>query len=197
MIDVKLASSLGEGCRPRLSEIFVDGFGNDLKAFSRNRETLARALEHMCVLETFYVGLSGGEIVGMAACEGCEARAVRSDRRELVRHLGFVRGTIASTVFRQYFEKPPESVEEGVATVGFVATSPDYRGRGVATAILEHLHASLPYDAFILEAADNNTRAIQLYEKLGYREFKRDRQRFPKLSGFDYLVHMVYQKGPR
>lgn len=191
MKEVKHASLLGEECRTKLSEIFVDGFGKDLRAFSRDRPTLVRALEHMFVLETFYVGLEAGEVAGIAACESGEARAIRSDRRELIRHLGLVRGTIARSVFRQYFEKPPEKAGEGVATVGFVATAPTYRGRGVATAILERIHTSLPYDEFILEVASNNTSALKLYNKLGYREYKRVKQRFPQLSGFDYLVHMV------
>lgn len=194
VITVRRASALGESCRSRLSEVFVEGFGEDLRAFSKDSGVLARALEHMFVLDAFFVALVDSEVAGIAACTNADVQAIRHERKALINHLGFIRGTVAAIVFRQYFQKPPEKFGEHVATVGFVATASAYRGRGVATVLLNYVHETSPYDEFILEASDNNFPALELYERLGYREFKRIRQRHPKLSGFDYTVHLQYLK---
>ena len=78
--------------------------------------------------------------------------------------------------------------------VEFVAVSAKYRGQGVATAIMKHIFAVTPYEVYALEVADTNTNAVKLYEKLGYTEFMRIKQKHSKQSGVDYLVYMKYLK---
>ena len=53
-----------------------------------------------------------------------------------------------------------------------VATAPEHRGKGIATALLEHLFEVTSTDArrgYTLEVRVSNDGAIRLYEKLGFR----------------------------
>lgn len=194
MIEVKSAKVLGEGARQKISEIFVDGFGEHLRYFSNDTQTLADALAHMFVLDVFYVAVSDGEIAGITACTDGTVSSIKHNWRVLTRHLRLVRGTAANFVFNQEFQKPPMETGEKIASVEFVATASKFRGQGVATAIMNTLFALPQYEEYILEVADTNTNAVRLYEKLGYREFKRVKASHSKHSGINFLVYMKYRK---
>jgi ribosomal protein S18 acetylase RimI-like enzyme len=194
MIEIKRASELGENTRKKVSEIFVDGFGKELRFFSKDSQQLAKALEHLFVLDVFYVAIIDGEIAGITACTNGPMTSTVSNRKELIRHLGLVKGTIASYAFKREFEKLPIEVGDRIASVEFVATASKYRGKGVATALMNHLFALPQYEEYVLEVANTNTNAVRLYEKLGYTEFKRIKQKHSKISGVNYLVYMKYLK---
>ena len=53
MIEVLCAKELGDAAKKRISEIFVDAFGHHLSFFSKDKNKLAEALEHMFVLDVF------------------------------------------------------------------------------------------------------------------------------------------------
>lgn len=194
MIEIKHALELGESARKSISDIFADGFGEHLAFFSKDKEKLANALAHMFVLDVFYVALVDGEMAGITACTDGTISSVNPSRQELRKHLGFVKGTIAAMAFKREFQKPPILVGEGIASVEFVATSSSYRGQGVAMAIMNHLFAFPQYKEYVLEVADTNVKAVKLYEKLGYEEFTRIKEKYGKLSGINYRVYMKYSK---
>lgn len=194
MIKVKLASELGAPVKKNISEIFVDGFGQHFTFFSKDKRKLAAALEHMFVLDVFYVAMIDGEIAGITACTNGKDSCIAQNKKELGKHLGFLKGTIANMIFQSEFQKPAIEVGERIASVEFVATASKFRGKGVATAIMEHLFSFSLYNEYILEVADTNTGAVNLYQKLGYKEFLRIPQKHSKISGINYLVYMKYRK---
>jgi ribosomal protein S18 acetylase RimI-like enzyme len=194
MIEIVCARELGETAKKRISEIFVDAFGHHLSFFSKDRNKLAKALEHMFVLDVFHVAVIDGEIAGMAACTVNDLHSVKHDRNELRKHFGIYKGTIANVVFKREFQKPIK-VGKRTALIKFFATDSRFRGQGVARAIMNHLMDLPQYDAYILEVADTNTRAIRMYEKLGFREFERFKQKYSRLSGVNYMIYMKYTKG--
>ncbi|MFI6740540.1 GNAT family N-acetyltransferase [Nonomuraea sp. NPDC050451] len=191
MIEVKRAGDLGESHRGAIARIFVDGFGPDLSFFSKDPDELADALAHMLVLDVFHVGLIDGEPAGIVACTDGRQRAVRHDARELRRHLGVFKGTIAHLSFSREFERPLPYFRERMASLEFVATGSRFRGQGVASAIIKHLLDLPQYDEYVLDTiADINTPALRLYEKLGFTEFKRTKVRHAKFTGIGAYVGM-------
>ncbi len=193
MIEVLCAKELGDTAKKRISEIFVDAFGHHLSFFSKDKNKLAEALEHMFVLDVFHVALIKGEIAGMAACTSSDIHSVNHDRSELRKHFGIYKGTIANVVFKREFQKPVK-VGKRTALIEFFATDPKYRRRGVATAIMNHLLSLPQYDEYILEVTNTDPQIIRLYEKLGFKEFERIKQKYSRLSGLDYMVYMRYTK---
>lgn len=190
------ASEFGNDTKMKISEIFVDGFFQWLHFFSKDKGKLVKAFSHMFNLEAFYVAVIDGEIAGITACTDGKVSSVHLESKELKKHLGFFRGIIAYFILKREFEEKPYpfEIEKGMGMVEFVATSKKYRGKGVASAIMNHIFDSTPYDIYVLEVADTNTNAVKLYEKLGYTEFLRIKQKHTKQSGINYLVYMKYAK---
>lgn len=193
-IEVRRASELGESARAKISEIFIDGFGKHFVYFSKDPRQLAAAFAHSFVLDLFYVALVNGEIAGITALTDGKMSSLQYRWRELARHLGWVRGTIAAYFLKRYFSSPAVETGAGIASVEFVATAPEFRGTGVASAIMSHLFALPHYDQYVLEVADVNTSALNLYHKLGYQEFKRIKADHTEQSGINELIYMKYHK---
>lgn len=186
------AGEFENDAKMKISEIFVDGFFQWLNFFSKDKDKLTKAFSHMFNTEVFYVAVIDGEIAGITACTDGKVPSVHLESKELKKHLGFFMGTIAYSVLKREFEEKsyPFEIERGMGMVEFVAVSTKYRGQGVATEIMKHIFDTTPYGVYALEVADTNTNAVKLYEKLGYAEFMRIKQKHSKRSGVNYLVYM-------
>ncbi len=57
--------------------------------------------------------------------------------------------------------------EDGKISFG-VYTHPDYRGQGIGKALMEHVFQKYPNVAFKIDVTETNTKAIDLYKKLGF-----------------------------
>ncbi|MFI6299371.1 GNAT family N-acetyltransferase [Nonomuraea sp. NPDC050790] len=191
MIEIARATDLGAAHRRAVAEIFVDGFGSDFAYFSKDPKKLADALQHALVLDVFHVALADGRPAAITACTDGRQLSFRHDKRELRRHLGFYKGTIADMAFKREFYTPLPYAKDRMASLEFVATGSKYRGRGVATALLKHLLGLPQYDEYVLaEISDINTPALRLYEKLGFREFTREKVNHTKRTGINYYISM-------
>jgi ribosomal protein S18 acetylase RimI-like enzyme len=181
-----------------MSEIFVDGFYQWLRFFSKDKARLVSAFAHMFNHEVFYIAVISGAIAGLAACTGGNVPSVRLNQKELRKHLGLFIGTVAFSILKKEFEvkKYPVDITRDTGLVEFVAVDEQSRGQGVASAIIEHMFRSTPYKIYILEVADTNTTAVRLYEKLGFRELKRTKMKNSKRSGVNALIYMKYEKEP-
>ena len=80
---------------------------------------------------------------------------------------GFSRGRLVATAGTHIHSR-----REGVAVIGNVFTHPDFRGRGLGTAVTAAITAHVLQDAklVVLSVDPANRTAHQIYEKLGYRE---------------------------
>ena len=72
--------------------------------------------------------------------------------------------------------------------------SSEFRKMGAAENLITHIIENTDFPAYILEVADTNTAAVNLYEKIGFTEFHRVEQRYKKQSGFNYYLYMRYTK---
>jgi GNAT superfamily N-acetyltransferase len=76
--------------------------------------------------------------------------------------------------------------------VNRVAVAPDWQGRGLGTALIEHVHATLPATVTQTElfTGSRSLANLRLYERLGYTEFDRT----PLPTGYE-LVRMQRPRG--
>ena len=176
-----------------VARVFASAYAKDLAAISRDTGRWTEALTSALVPEVCYVALDceaapERAVVGLAACSHGSTRALRLDATALRRALGTVRGTFAYLAMRRSFHDPlPYPATTGY--VECVATDPEARGRGVATALMAHIHG-LPFENFTLEVTDANDGARQLYERLGYRETRRRRSKAPWLTGYREALYL-------
>ncbi|RTR35247.1 GNAT family N-acetyltransferase [Robertmurraya yapensis] len=182
--------------RNGMSTIFVDGFYQWLKYFSKDKAKLYKTFAHIFNRDVFYIVVVDDSIAALAACTTNNIPSVRLKYSEFRRHLGLFTGSIAYMILKNEFENKqyPFQISENMSAIEFVATSVNYRGMGVATELLKSIIESTSYDEYVLEVADTNTNAIKLYEKLGFAEFMRIPQKNSKKSGVNYLVYMKYVK---
>jgi ribosomal protein S18 acetylase RimI-like enzyme len=194
ILEIKLAKDLNDNTREKISGLFVEAFEKDLKIISKDTSKLTKAFSHIFVLDYFYVGIIDNEIAGMMACVDKEHFCINHNRKTLIKYLGIIKGLLANMIFTKYFNKYPKypvEIDEKTGSIEFVATNKKYRKKGIASTIMEHIFSLSVYKKYILEVADTNERAFRLYEKLGYREVHRIKQRYAKTIGINYLIYMM------
>jgi ribosomal protein S18 acetylase RimI-like enzyme len=195
-MEIKHAKNLNENIREKISELFVEAFGKDLRSISKDKNKLVKAFSHMFVLDYFYLGIIDGEIAGMMVCADKDHYCIDHNKRILTKSLGLLKGLLANMILTKYLNKHPKypiEIDGKTGSIEFVATNKKYRKMGIATAIMEHFSLKL-YKEYILEVADTNEKAFNLYRKLGYKETYKIKQKFSKTIGINYLVYMVKQK---
>lgn len=198
MFTVIRADQVAFDAREQISRIFAEGFTQWLGYFSKDKQIIARAFAHMFVLPHFYVAVTEeGQIAGMAACTDGIVSAVKLDSKELRRHLGLVKGTLAGLFLKKEFEATLGDPSPKTCTIDFVGTAPAFRGKGAAMAIMRYLVEHTPYEQFLIEeVADTNIPAMRLYGKLGFREYKRKPvpvKRAAKI-GINHFLSLKYEK---
>ena len=196
-IIVTRADKLDLDVRFQMSEIFAEGFTQWLGYFSKDKNKIAKAFAHMFVLDQFYVAAVNNKIAGMAACTDCKTLSVVLNKKELRKHLGFIKGSIAGVVLKKEFESPFKNPSLETGSIEFVGTAAEFRGKGVASQIISHIIRNTTYRAYLInEVADTNTPAMNLYKKLGFKEHKRipvPQKRAGKI-GINNFISLIYIK---
>jgi ribosomal protein S18 acetylase RimI-like enzyme len=196
-MEIKRAIELGDNIREKISEIFVDGFYKDFKSISGDKNKLTKAFAHIFILDFFYVAIINNEIAGIMACTNMSTSCVKHNKKIFIKYFGIIKEIFLNYLFKFYFQKIPKypiETNEKTASIEFVATLEKYRGKGVASTVIKYLHSFFEYDEYVLEVADINLTAMKLYEKMGYKEIYRKKEKYAKYSGINYLVYMKYSK---
>lgn len=183
--------------RQGLGETFAEGFTQWLGFFSKDSKKIAAAFAHMFILDQFYVAVSDRQVVGMAACTDGKSPSVKLDSKELRKHLGFYKGSMAGIFLKKEFEAPFVNPSPGVGSIEFVGTASRYRGRGVASQLIRCILEQTPYQVYLIEeVADTNIPALKLYTKLGFKEYKRRQipNKQAKKIGIHHMVSLRYTK---
>ncbi len=183
--------------RKQMSEIFSEGFSQWLVFFSKDKNKIAKAFAHMFVLNQFYVAIAHNKIAGMTACTDGTDRSVILNNKELRKHLGFFKGGLAGIFLKNEFEAPFEELPPNTGSIEFVGTASEFRGQGAASQIIKHIIENTPYNDYVIEeVADTNTPAINLYNKLGFEEYKRKSipEMRAKKIGINHFLSLKYVK---
>ena len=182
--------------RNEISSIFVNGFYEWIKFFSKDKDVLKKAFAHMFNLDAFYIAIIDEEVAGFASISNDRIKNISLNRKQLQKHLGFFMGFFAYKVFRKEFEdkKYPFTITSDMQPIEFVATSSNHQRCGVASEIIQYIFENDSHTSFVLEVADTNSKAVALYKKLGFEEITRIKMKNSKQSGVDNLLYMVKEK---
>lgn len=182
--------------RNEISSIFVDGFYEWIKFFSKDKDVLKKAFAYMFNLDAFYIAIIDEAVAGFASISNDRVKNISLNRKQLQKHLGFFMGFFAYKVLRKEFEdkKYPFTITSDMQPIEFVATSSNHQRCGVASKIIQYIFEHDPHTLFVLEVADTNSKAVALYKKLGFKEITRIKMKNSKQSGVDNLLYMEYVK---
>jgi len=173
-----------------MAEIFVAGFYDWLKYFSKSKPKLVKALEHSFKLDAFFVaGTDSQRILAITACPQNSA-SIALDAQKMRDALGIVRGTFAAKMLQKHLveNEYPFPLAPDMGSIEFVATLPDAQGQGVAGQLISYVISNRPYQRYVLEVAETNTRAVQLYQRMGFTE--KARKRASKRSGVGAFLYL-------
>ncbi|MBD2862347.1 GNAT family N-acetyltransferase [Paenibacillus oceani] len=197
MLNMVRADQAEFDVRRGIAEIFAEGFTQWLGFFSKDPNKIAEAFAHIFVLDQFYVALHKGQVVGMAACTDGTSLSVKLDNKELRKHLGFYKGTMAGIFLKKEFETSFVYPLHESGSIEFVGTAVEFRGQGVASQLIRHILEHTPYKVYLIEeVADTNIPAMKLYQKLGFEEYKRKQipMKRAKNIGINHIVSLRYTK---
>ena len=193
-MEFKQASECGENIREDICKLFLEAFGEYFTIFSKDLGKLIKAFSHIFQLEYFYVCIINNEIVGMTALVDKGNNSIRLNKMEFVKYFGLLKGTFANIVLKKYLCKAPKypvEINNKTGSIEFVATSKKFKKMGIATFLMEGIFSLNIYEKYILEVADTNEPAYNLYQKLGYKEIVRIKPKYTKKYGINYFVYML------
>jgi len=192
-MEIKRAIEFDGDIREKITELYVDGFYNLLKSLSDDKAKIIEAYSLMLPIEYFYVAIIDNEIAGMTACLGKGDIPLNIDRKIFTKYFGILRGLPAYYANKHFIKNMPiHEIDNETAIFEFVVTDSKYRGMGVASTLIKHIFALPEYKYFLIEVADTNPNAFELYKKLGFKEVHRKKS-IPG-AGINYWIHMEYSK---
>ncbi|MCI6187429.1 MAG: GNAT family N-acetyltransferase [Spirochaetia bacterium] len=197
-MEYQKSSNLDPNARLEISRIFVEGFYEWFKYFSKDKNKLTAAFSDAFVWEKFYVAMENGKIIGIAALTNGIETVVITNKKTLRKHLGFIRGGIAKFFLKKEFEKHsyPFDMCADTDSIEFIAVDKDCRGKNIAGGLLDYIAQNSSKNRFVLEVASSNTSAIRAYEKFGFVEFFTINlsSKEQKYAGFEKYIYMEYIK---
>lgn len=159
--------------REGMAELFGEGFAQWLGFFSKDQVKITQTFAHMFVLDQFYVAMVDGKVAGMVACTDCKTLSVRLDKKELRRHLGLYKGSLAGFFLKREFEAPFSNPPLDTGSIEFVGTSSAFRGQGIAQKLFTYIFDNTAFSEYLIkEVADTNIPAMNLYKKIGFVEYE-------------------------
>lgn len=188
---IKRMADYDHDIRNEAASVFVDGYYKDLSFFTKDREKLETAFKNAICTDVFYLAEMDGKIVGILACASNRQRAMHLDKTNMKKSLGFIKGNLAYYMLNKEFNTPLDYPDD-TTYIECVATSESARGKGVCTELFRNVMEKLPYRQFILEVADTNHNAYRLYKKLGFSEFMRKNEKYPKLKGLNQRIYLKW-----
>jgi ribosomal protein S18 acetylase RimI-like enzyme len=168
-MEIKRATEFGDNIREKLGELYVNAFYDDvLKYFSRNKPKLVKVFSCGFLLEYFYVAIMDNEIVGMVACMNKGEFCFKINLKTTVKYLGVFKGLIISYWLKQFLKEFPK-LDEKTSLIECLAVDTQHLRRGVASALVNSLFSLPENKNYLLEVIGTNKKAINLYNKLGFK----------------------------
>ena len=182
-----------ENDRSDIALCIAEGFKKDFDVLCKNTHTVATAISTGIQISKFYVTESENEVIGIVAISDCNGRAAATDIASYKKNFGFIKGNIANLVLKEEFESPLD-YPPTTGYIEFVAVRNTYQRKGIATSMLKESMIQSSYEDYVLDVTDVNTAAIRCYSALGFKEFKRVKEKHSKQKGFSAKIYMKYQK---
>lgn len=164
-----------ESDRCSIALCIAEGFERDFSFFCKDTEKVVKALVTGIRTERFYIAEIGVETVAVTGISDHTGRAVYTDCYALCKNFGWIKGIFAKLVLKPEFERTlPYPSDTGF--IEFVAVRKSHRRQGIASVLLRESMRMAAYQEYILDVIAENTSAMECYQRLGFREFKRSKK---------------------
>ena len=169
--------------------LLVDSFYSMFKGITKERELLQRLFTPCMQLDLIYVLLKEDRVAGLIAVSDSRRRAIVMYEETCVSVFGPVKGKILAWQLGKMLSIPAVKGDRS-GYVDFIATSPEYRRKGVGGQLLTFAEAGLDFDELYLDVLKDNLPAVSLYEKMGYRTESLKKSILMRLAGIKAMYIM-------
>ena len=169
--------------------LLVDSFYSMFKGITKERELLQRLFTPCMQLDLIYVLLKEDRVAGLIAVSDSRRRAIVMNEETSVSVFGPVKGKILAWQLGKMLSIPAVKGDRN-GYVDFIATSPEYRRKGVGGQLLTFAEAGLDFDELYLDVLKDNLPAVSLYEKMGYRTESLKKSILMRLAGIKAMYIM-------
>lgn len=185
---IERLSNLDSSYLGQVTKIFGDCFGH---MFTKDIDKLAKCFEKSFVKEMVYVYIEDNVVLGFVSASSINGRAMKINKKPFIEAFGKAKGNIFCWQIDKIMTKV--IVKSGKECyIDFLAVDKDARGRGIAKILLNYIHKDTRYEKYILEVLSKNTNAKKVYEKVGYKVIKHEKNIFMTLSGQGSAFIMEY-----
>jgi ribosomal protein S18 acetylase RimI-like enzyme len=188
---VELRSGMPEEFGREVAEIVYEAFRQKLALLIGSPEQGVAILEKAIDPTLAIVAVCQGRPVGVAGLQYDGRNFINPQRAEFVRQFGALSGTARFVMFKLF----AQAYYQEDMYIDILAVSPDMRGKGVGTRLLEavfQIAREKKFKSVSLEVVDTNPGARRLYERLGF--VARRTYPYPYLrgiAGFSASIKMI------
>ena len=193
MTDSLTIRKLGEQDRDAVTAIFVDAYYDQLAQLEEDRTKLFNIFQKTFLLEHYYGAFIDEELVGFFALSDEKERCMKIEKKNILENINGILGRIAYRVLRKEFEHKLKLKKPGY-NIESVATSKKHQGKGIATKLMQY---AMENNAYLeLDVLDTNTRAYELYKRIGFNVYKEEDVPvlLRKIKGYRKRVFMNYER---
>lgn len=191
-INIKIMKDIPFTAQEDVTKIFVESFYNLYSGFAKDSKQLEDILLGSFQANSFFVAYIDQQPVGILGFSDNKSRALKLDKKKFISNLGFIKGSIAYSMLKKEFHSPLPYGDQ-VGYIEFVATLPQARGKKIAQHLITYFFQNSEYKKYILEVGDTNEAALNLYKKIGFKEFDRKLDKNVRQTGFNHRIYMLFE----
>lgn len=187
--EIRCLSQLEASQVQQTAALLVDSFYSMFKGITKERELLQKLFTPCMQLDLIYVLLKEDRVAGLIAVSDSRRRAIVMKEETCVSVFGPVKGKILAWQLGKMLSIPAVKGDRS-GYVDFIATSPEYRRKGVGGQLLTFAESGLDFDELYLDVLKDNLPAVSLYEKMGYRTETLKKSILMRLAGIKAMYIM-------
>lgn len=171
-IQVVKLSELDNEYKEKAVHLFVDSFYNMYTSLTKDKNILCKLFLYSFDFSLVYIAMYDNTLAGFLGIAHNKKRTMHFEKLKCIELFGRVKGYI---IYKQlgYLLERPNVINDKDVCIDYLATDSNYRGKGIATKLIEFACNELGYDECYLEVLTKNITAKRLYEHTGFQEYKR------------------------
>ena len=192
-INIVKVSEIDNEYKEKAVHLFVDSFYKMYTSVTKNRNVLKELFLYSLNFSLVYVAIYDNSVAGFMGIANNKERTMHFDRMKCIELFGKVKGIIVYKQLGYILEKPNVKNNRDIC-IDYLATDRRYRGKGIATKLIEYACNDLGYDKCYIEVFSKNITAKRLYEHTGFTEYKRIYNPVTFMQGLGYISKMKKER---